>query len=131
MRRAALEYLAAMCVAAFAGPSHASTAAELAERDGGFWAGPFKLCRDSVSKAEISEPLSGGATMWVTLTPEGGREFASITEKAIGQPLEFRLAGEVIMSTTVHEPINGGSFQISGPETENLKAAKSSMETDC
>lgn len=50
----------------------------------------------------------------IKFSDEGGKIFADITRKNIGQPLAIFLDGEMISSPTIQEAITGGSATING-----------------
>ena len=98
----------------------------------GAWAGPLKLCRQTVTVAEPGQDyLSNQPTIFITLDPRSAALFSSLTDRSINGPLAIRLNGEVIAEPIVFERIEGGQFQVTGPEAPVLERLREAVDNRC
>ncbi|WP_162789581.1 hypothetical protein [Altererythrobacter sp. ZODW24] len=93
------------------------------------------LCADTVDDASIEvvemRRFDGNDYFLnLRLTPEAGRKFAEMTAAMVGEELPIMLAGEVLISPRVNEPILGGTLQISGGK-EELERALEALDEAC
>lgn len=79
----------------------------------GAWIGAFRLCRDTVSKAEIGKSdWNGEPELRIVLTGPGGNALASLFARAVTENLAVRVDGGVVSEPFVAEPLQGDSFHI-------------------
>jgi hypothetical protein len=98
----------------------------------GAWVGPLMLCRDTVAGAERGfEALAGRPMVLVKLRPGVAAIFGAITGRSIETALAVRLDGEIISEPMVFERIDGGWFQVSGPEWPVLERFKNAVGRPC
>jgi preprotein translocase subunit SecD len=98
----------------------------------GAWAGPLKLCRDTVLNAESGfEDVIGQPMVLITLRPSVAGALSALTGRAINGPLDIRLDGEVISEPIVYERIDRGEFQVTGPELPVLNRLSEAVIKPC
>lgn len=92
---------------------------------GGAWladAEPF-LTGAAVAEAGVGEGYDGRPVVTIRLDGPGARVFGDVTAAMVGQVIVVTLDGEVLTAPTVHEPILGGSLQLTGNFTAAEAAA--------
>jgi preprotein translocase subunit SecD len=62
----------------------------------------------------VNEPVSNQLALKMELTPESKEAFGAFTNRHIGEQVDLKVDGEVIMSPVVREPILGGEVMITG-----------------
>jgi hypothetical protein len=98
----------------------------------GAWVGPLMLCQETVLSAEPGfEAIAGQPMVLVTLQPGFAGALGSITARSIESPLAIRLDGEVISEPMVYEKIDGGRFQVTGPELTVLERLSDAVGRPC
>ncbi|TCM22462.1 preprotein translocase subunit SecD [Novosphingobium sp. PhB165] len=63
------------------------------------------------------EPKTNTPVVSITFNQQGGEKFAKLTTENVGKRFAIILDGKVLSAPSVHEPILGGSAQISGSFT--------------
>jgi preprotein translocase subunit SecD len=68
---------------------------------------------------------AAGPAILVTLGAAAAKRFAALTRARIGKPMSIRMGSRELSAPIIVEPVEGGSFQISGafksfPEAEAL-----------
>lgn len=76
----------------------------------------WRTVLDGKALASADEGFGSGGSSLVSfsLTKEGAKEFARITERNVGKPLGIFVDGKLIDAPNVREPITGGAGEISG-----------------
>lgn len=79
---------------------------------------PTNLTGADLESADVTfESNTGSPVISLQFTEEGGKKFAEITKRNIGQQLPILLDNQIISAPKVEEEINGGKAQISGSFT--------------
>ena len=105
----------------------------LGDPSSGAWAGPLRLCRTNVESAEvISDTYDGNRpTLLVKLTAPAAKSWSKITAQLVGRELPVRLDGTVIARPIVLEPIEAGTFQVSGADRSILIRMANRVSEPC
>jgi len=77
------------------------------------------------SASQAFDQQTGQPTVNIGFNSEGTRRFARVTQENVGKPFAIILDGVVLSAPNIHEPILGGTAQISGSftvETANALA---------
>jgi preprotein translocase subunit SecD len=82
----------------------ASGAAALAE--------PLQLAVAKVSV--VTDRITNGKSLSLELTPQSRDAFGEFTTQHVGDTIDLRIDGEVVMSPRLMEPILGGLIMVSG-----------------
>jgi hypothetical protein len=91
----------------------------------GAWVGALRLCRDTVSQAEIgTDGWQDEPVLHVTLTAESRGSFAALTERSVGLKLAVLVDGRVISEPTINEPIRDGRFYLQARDPQTLERAQ-------
>jgi len=78
----------------------------------------MELCHGTVANATIDfSGFRGEPVVNIALNEAMTQRFAEITTRYTGYTAELTLAGRVLVTPRVMEPLSSGSFQISGFET--------------
>lgn len=120
--------LAAACLVALA----LSAGAAAAEAWIAFVSGEERLeiTPADVIGAELVRTHDDQPALAIRFAPEAAKAFGDLTLRVLGAQLEVRRGEEVLMAPYVHEPILGGSLQVTGPEEAELKALLEALESD-
>lgn len=98
----------------------------------GAWIGAFRLCRDSVSEAEIgTDDWQDEPVLHITLTAESRGSFAVLTERAVGLKLTVLVDGRVISEPSINEPIRDGRFYLQARDPQTLERARALVAGTC
>jgi preprotein translocase subunit SecD len=62
----------------------------------------------------VKDPIGDQWALSISLTPESKEAFGAFTGRHIGELVDFKIDGNVVMSPVVREPILGGELMISG-----------------
>jgi len=62
----------------------------------------------------MTDPIGGQPALKMELTAESKEAFGAFTNRHIGQQVDLKVDGEVLMSPIVREPILGGEVVING-----------------
>lgn len=90
--------------------------------ESGVWIGPVPLCGRPAVRTEITAVEHAGIdALLVTVDVATSMEIARITEASVGHRLAIRADGKLVIAPSVHEPLLGGQFQISGPDRQELE----------
>jgi preprotein translocase subunit SecD len=79
-----------------------------------FLIGTESFAQHDIVDARAQPGIDGVAFVLVTLEPAAGARFGAITKAHVGKALPIKLNGKMLMEPIVHEPVLGGTFQISG-----------------
>lgn len=104
-------------------------------------AGPAAAERLALAVAAVEivpDTIPGGVLLRLELTPDSRAAFAGFTGRHIGETVDLRVEGRVVMSVRVVEPIQGGVFVISGMFAKGelealarrLQAGKATVEVE-
>ncbi len=67
-----------------------------------------------VAKANITYSFPDNTMLDLELTPTGGEAFAAFTEKHVGETIDLKVDGKVVISPKLVEPITTGHISVSG-----------------
>ena len=93
----------------------------------------------SVAAVEIvPDMVPGQMLLRLELTPESRAAFAAFTGRHVGETVDFRIDGQMVMSVRLVEPILGGMFVVSGTFAKGeleamarrIDAGKASVEVE-
>ena len=85
----------------------------LALSPGAAWAGEsIELHVQHVSV--VTDPIANQPALKMELTAESKEAFGAFTNRHIGEVVDLKVDGEVVMSPVVREPILGGEVMING-----------------
>ena len=62
----------------------------------------------------VNEPVTGQLALRMELTTESKEAFGAFTTRHIGEQVDLKVDGEVLLSPVMREPITGGELMISG-----------------
>ena len=84
-------------------------------------AAPLSL---AVETAEaVRHPSIDATVLDIKLTPDGATTFADFTAAHVGEAIELRIDGAVVLTATLREAITSGTIEISGEQTaDELRA---------
>lgn len=98
----------------------------------GAWVGPLKLCQTVVKQATIgSDTMRHQPILEIELDREAWPVLAEITTRAVNGELAVRMNGRIILQPRVHEPLESGRLDITGPDLETLKAVQLELGNAC
>ena len=74
----------------------------------------------------VTEPVSNEPALKMELTADSKEAFGAFTNRHLGEQVDFKVDGQVVMSPVVREPILGGEVMINGrfEKAELVKIAK-------
>lgn len=104
----------------------------LEPRKHGLWIANIHFCNGIVMKADIGkESYADRDMLAIELNPIGTQLWKSLTERSINIMLDVSFDGKTIMRPNVHEPMNTGKLQITGPSLEELATVKKAALEAC
>ena len=110
----------AVCVAAlFAAPSSAEQRVVLEIRAG---AEVLEIPTDRIAEAEAFLDASNLPAVRLRFDDRAGREFATFTERHVGEVLRFSLCGRVLVEPVLRTPIYGGTGVIASSDPDMAAA---------
>ena len=62
----------------------------------------------------VNEPVSNQPALKMELTADSKEAFGAFTDRHIGEQVDLKVDGQVVMSPVVREPIRGGEVWING-----------------
>jgi preprotein translocase subunit SecD len=74
-------------------------------------AAPLEL---GVAKVSVVADSADQKALSLELTPQSREAFGAFTAEHVGQTIDLRVDGEVVMSPRLMEPITGGRIMVSG-----------------
>jgi preprotein translocase subunit SecD len=78
---------------------------------GAAFAAPLEL---GVAKVSVVNDSADQKALSLELTPQSREAFGAFTAEHVGQTIDLRVDGEVVMSPRLMEPITGGKIMVSG-----------------
>ena len=75
------------------------------------FAAPLEL---RVAKVSVVNDSADQKALSLELTPQSREAFGAFTAEHVGQTIDLRIDGEVVMSPRLMEPITGGKIMVSG-----------------
>ena len=75
------------------------------------FAAPLEL---RVAKVSVVNDSADQKALSLELTPQSRDAFGAFTAEHVGQTIDLRIDGEVVMSPRLVEPITGGQIMVSG-----------------
>jgi preprotein translocase subunit SecD len=78
---------------------------------GAAFAAPLEL---KVAKASVVNDSADQKALSLELTPQSREAFGAFTAEHVGQTIDLRIDGDVVMSPRLVEPITGGKIMVSG-----------------
>jgi len=92
----------------------------------------MRLCEASVKSVSVGvNQYTGEPVAFITLNDEEKVAFGKLTRRDRGKLLAVTLNGDVISSPRIEETIDGGIFEISGPEKVILERLVSAALSVC
>jgi preprotein translocase subunit SecD len=85
----------------------------LALAPGAAWAGESMVLHVQ-HVSVVNEPVSNQPALKMELTADSKEAFGAFTDRHIGEQVDLKVDGEVLMSPVVREPIRGGEVWITG-----------------
>ncbi|MBK8630433.1 MAG: hypothetical protein IPN84_09565 [Sphingomonadales bacterium] len=81
---------------------------------GALWFGTENFTPADIIDARAQPDLDGHVSVLVTLEEPASARLAALTRDHVGKPVPLIYQGREIVAPVIHEPITGGSFQLSG-----------------
>ncbi|CAN7322860.1 SecDF P1 head subdomain-containing protein [Rhizobium sp. LjRoot254] len=71
-----------------------------------------------VASAELAQDYAGLAAVAIRLSAKSASDFGVFTQARVGEKIEVKLNGRVLIAPVIRDPIYGGLMQISGDLTD-------------